>query len=72
MKKLKIVLGVIGVILVIGGGFYKIKENQAIRAIKTQNKQVSNRINQDKPISFLLLGADTGSDGRSIAVCRIR
>lgn len=64
MKKLKIVLGVIGVILVIGGGFYKIKENQAIRAIKTQNKQVSNRINQDKPISFLLLGADTGSDGR--------
>lgn len=44
--------------------FFKINERNAVNTIKTGSNSVSNQINQSKPISFLLLGVDTGSDGR--------
>ena len=53
-----LVLSVIGVLV------FKFYEYKAFKTIKTSTSSVSNKINQQKPFSVLLLGVDTGSDGR--------
>ncbi|MGX7054459.1 LCP family protein [Pediococcus acidilactici] len=53
-----LVLSVIGVLV------FKFCEYKAFKTIKTSTSSVSNKINQQKPFSVLLLGVDTGSDGR--------
>lgn len=67
MKKLKIVSIVIGVILVIVlaiGGLFVYRNQDALNSLNTNKTSVSKKINQGKPFSILLLGADTGTDGR--------
>lgn len=67
MKKFKIVSIIIGIILVVVlgvGGFFVYRTQQSLNALNTSNKSVSKKIDQTKPFSILLLGADTGSDGR--------
>ncbi|MEE6727008.1 hypothetical protein PS420_03380 [Pediococcus acidilactici] len=51
-------------ILVVGILLFKFYEYKAFKTIKTSSFSVSNKINRHKPISVLLLGVDTGSDGR--------
>ena len=67
MKHVKRILIVIGVILVIlagiGGWYYK-KTEDALKSVHTGSSSVSNKISKGKPFSLLLLGADTGADGR--------
>lgn len=67
MKKFKIVSIIIGIILVIVlgvGGFFIYRTQQSLSALNTSDKSVSKKIDQGKPFSILLLGADTGTDGR--------
>lgn len=67
MKKLKIVSIIIGVILVIVlaiGGVFTYRTQQALKSLDTNKNSVSKKISQGKPFSILLLGADTGADGR--------
>ncbi|MCH4009819.1 LCP family protein [Companilactobacillus sp.] len=67
MKILKRVLIVLLVLLVIlaGGGFAFYKANtNALKSIHNTQTSVSDRIDNAKPFSILLLGADTGTDGR--------
>ncbi|MSD83905.1 LytR family transcriptional regulator [Lactobacillus curvatus] len=63
-RNLKFASGIILTILVIGLIIAKYTENKAVNTIKTGSSAVSNQINHSQPISFLLLGVDTGSDGR--------
>ncbi len=51
-------------ILVMGILLFKFYEYKAFKTIKTSSFSVSNKINRRKPISVLLLGVDTGADGR--------
>lgn len=67
MKKIKIVSIIIGVLLlaVLGaGGVFVYHTQQSLNSLNTNKKSVSNKINNGKPFSILLLGADTGTDGR--------
>lgn len=67
MKKLKIVSIIIGVILLIAlgaGGVFVYRAQQSLNALNTNDKSVSKKIDKTKPFSILLLGADTGTDGR--------
>jgi len=67
MKKIKIISIVIGVILifVLGiGGFFVYRTQQALNSLDTSKTSVSKNISNGKPFSILLLGADTGTDGR--------
>jgi len=67
MKKIKIISIVIGVILLIvlgAGGFFVYRTQQSLSALNTSDKSVSKKIDDSKPFSILLLGADTGTDGR--------
>lgn len=49
---------------IIGVIFFNFYKKNALDNIKTNHFSVSNKINHHKPISLLLLGVDTGSDGR--------
>lgn len=67
MKKLKIISIIIGVILVVVlavGGFFVYRTQQALNSLNTNETSVSKNISEGKPFSILLLGADTGTDGR--------
>lgn len=67
MKKLKIVSIIIGVLLLAAlgaGGVFIYHTQQSLNSLNTNKKSVSNKINNGKPFSILLLGADTGTDGR--------
>lgn len=67
MKKLKIISIVIGVILVVAlgfGGFFIYRTEQSLKSLDTNKTSVSKKIDKGKPFSILLLGADTGTDGR--------
>jgi Transcriptional regulator len=67
MKKLKIVSIIIGVLLLAAlgaGGVFLYHTQQSLNSLNTNKKSVSNKINNGKPFSILLLGADTGTDGR--------
>ncbi|WP_125709738.1 LCP family protein [Companilactobacillus zhongbaensis] len=63
-KRVLIVLLIL-VAIVAGGGyaFYKANTN-ALKSIHNTQKSVSSKIENGKPFSVLLLGADTGADGR--------
>ncbi|HCD08453.1 LCP family protein [Companilactobacillus crustorum] len=67
MKKIKIisiVIGLIVVVLLAIGGVFIYRTQQSLNALDTNNKSVSTKIKDGKPFSILLLGADTGTDGR--------
>lgn len=64
LKKLGLLLGLIIALIVVVLGIYNDQENRAVDAIKTRPNKISKQIDQRKPIAFLLLGVDTGSDGR--------
>ncbi|WP_119327250.1 LCP family protein [Companilactobacillus musae] len=67
MKKIKIISIIIGLILVVAlgiGGFFVYRTQQSLNSLNTSKKSVSKKINSSKPFSILLLGADTGTDGR--------
>jgi len=67
MKKLKIVSIIIGVILVVVlavAGVFVYRAQDALNSLNTNDNSVSKKIDQGKPFSILLLGADTGTDGR--------
>lgn len=67
MKKLKVFSIVIGLILVLVlgiGGFFIYRTQQSLNSLDTNKTSVSKNIDQSKPFSILLLGADTGTDGR--------
>jgi len=67
MKKTKIFSMVIGAILILVlcvGGFFVYRTQQSLKSLHTSSTEVSKKINNGKPFSILLLGADTGSDGR--------
>lgn len=67
MKKIKIisiVIGLIVVVLLAIGGVFIYRTQQSLNALDTNDKSVSTKINNGKPFSILLLGADTGTDGR--------
>lgn len=62
----RILIGLIIVVALIAAGgfaFYKANTN-ALKSIHNTQTSVSNKIEQGKPFSILLLGADTGTDGR--------
>lgn len=67
MKKLKIISIIIGVVLVVVlgvGGVFVYQTQQSLNSLDTNKKSVSKKIDSSKPFSILLLGADTGTDGR--------
>ncbi|AYE39143.1 LytR family transcriptional regulator [Companilactobacillus zhachilii] len=67
MKKLKIFSVIIGLILVVVlaiGGLFVYRTQQSLNSLNTNKNSVSKKIDQSKPFSILLLGADTGTDGR--------
>lgn len=67
MKKLKvfsIIIGIIFVIVLIIGGVFVYRTQEALNSLNTNKTSVSKKISNDKPFSILLLGADTGADGR--------
>ncbi|PMD67929.1 LCP family protein [Companilactobacillus nuruki] len=67
MKKTKIVFTILGVIIaaiLIVGGIFVYRTQQSLNALNTGDKSVSKKIDNSKPFSILLLGADTGTDGR--------
>ena len=67
MKKFKIISLIIGLILVVFlavGGIFIYRTQQYLKALNTNKASVSKKIDQGKPFSILLLGADTGTDGR--------
>jgi LCP family protein required for cell wall assembly len=67
MKKLKIISIIIGVLLLAAlgaGGVFIYHTQQSLNSLNTNKKSVSNKINNGRPFSILLLGADTGTDGR--------
>lgn len=62
----RIIIGLIVLLLILAGGgyaFYKANTN-ALKSIHNTQNSVSNKIKNGKPFSILLLGADTGTDGR--------
>lgn len=63
-KRVIITIVAIVAILAIILGIYIHQNKQALKSIDTGTNSVSQKVNQDKPISVLLLGADTGADGR--------
>lgn len=69
-KKMKIfkriIIGLIAVLVIIGIalGAYVYQGKKALDSIDNNQTSVSQKINEGKPISVLLLGADTGADGR--------
>jgi len=67
MKKLKIISIIIGVLLVIVlafAGIFVYRTQDSLNSLNTNKNSVSQKIEQGKPFSILLLGADTGTDGR--------
>lgn len=67
MKKFKIISIIIGIILVIIlgiGGLFVYRTQESLKSLDTNKNSVSKKIDQSKPFSILLLGADTGTDGR--------
>lgn len=67
MKKLKVFSIVIGLILILIlgiGGIFVYRTQQSLNSLNTNKTSVSKNIDQSKPFSILLLGADTGTDGR--------
>src|SRR5699024_2081951 len=67
MKKLKvfsIILGIILVLMLAIGGIYVNKMQYALNSLNSSKSSVSKKIKQAKSFSILLLGADTGADGR--------
>ncbi|APU72240.1 LCP family protein [Companilactobacillus crustorum] len=52
------------VVLLAIGGVFIYRTQQSLNALDTNNKSVSTKIKDGKPFSILLLGADTGTDGR--------
>ncbi|WP_238704071.1 LCP family protein [Companilactobacillus mishanensis] len=61
---LMFVLVFVGFCLLVAFAFYRMNEN-ALGAMNTSAESVSNKIDTDQPFSILLLGADTGADGRT-------
>ncbi|KRN95357.1 LCP family protein [Companilactobacillus kimchiensis] len=67
MKKIKMISIVIGIILLIVlgiGGLFIYRTQQSLNSLDTNKTSVSKKIDNSKPFSILLLGADTGTDGR--------
>jgi len=67
MKKIKIISIIIGLVLLVAlgaGGFFVYRTQQSLKSLHTSNTSVSKKIDGSKTFSILLLGADTGSDGR--------
>lgn len=63
-KRITIVIVTLIAILAIILGVYIHQSKQALKSVDTSKNSVSQKVDQDKPISVLLLGADTGADGR--------
>ncbi|MFC6322530.1 LCP family protein [Companilactobacillus baiquanensis] len=63
-KRFMIVIGIVIVILAIVFGIYIYQNKEALKSVDTNKNSVSKKVDQGKPISVLLLGADTGADGR--------
>lgn len=63
-KRITIVIVALIAILAIVLGVYIHQSKQALKSVDTSKNSVSQKVDQDKPISVLLLGADTGADGR--------
>ncbi|WP_235699661.1 hypothetical protein [Companilactobacillus versmoldensis] len=62
----RIVITIVVLLVIIAGlgfSFYKANQN-ALKSVHSSKTTVSKRIEQGKPFSILLLGADTGTDGR--------
>lgn len=64
MKIRRIIFALILFISLSGFLFFKFNEHELFDKIKTGSGSISNKVDQHKPISILLLGVDTGSDGR--------
>lgn len=67
MKKIKIISVIIGIVLVVVlgiGGYFLYQTQQSLNSLNTNKTSVSKKIDSSKPFSILLLGADTGTDGR--------
>ncbi|WP_125772035.1 LCP family protein [Companilactobacillus furfuricola] len=63
-KRIFIIVLVLVALVAAGGfAFYKANTN-ALKSINNTQKSVSSKIENGKPFSVLLLGADTGADGR--------
>ncbi|WP_334329572.1 LCP family protein [Companilactobacillus sp. HBUAS59699] len=62
----RIIIGLISILVIIGValGIYVYQSKKALDSIDNNQNSVSNKIQNGKPISVLLLGADTGADGR--------
>ncbi|WP_191987375.1 LCP family protein [Companilactobacillus jidongensis] len=62
----RIVIGLVAILVVIGIvlGVYVYQGKKALDSIDNNQNSVSKKIDEGKPISILLLGADTGADGR--------
>ncbi|AKP67351.1 LCP family protein [Companilactobacillus ginsenosidimutans] len=65
IKRILIALGVVIVIALIAGFSYYKSIDNALDGIHTSKTSASNKIQNGKPFSILLLGADTGADGRT-------
>ncbi|WP_211331273.1 LCP family protein [Companilactobacillus insicii] len=62
----RVIIGLISILVVIGIvlGIYVYQSKKALDSIDNNQNSVSKKIDEGKPISVLLLGADTGADGR--------
>lgn len=62
----RIIIGLVSILAVIAValGIYIYQSKQALDSVDNNPNSVSNKIEKGKPISILLLGADTGADGR--------
>ncbi|MFD1472216.1 LCP family protein [Companilactobacillus mishanensis] len=65
VKRILIAVGIILIIAVIAGFSYYKSIDNALDGIHTSSKSTSSKIQDGKPFSVLLLGADTGADGRT-------
>ncbi|MFD1418609.1 LCP family glycopolymer transferase [Companilactobacillus keshanensis] len=63
-KRIMIVIVSIIALLAVILGIYVHQNKEALKSVDTGKNSVSQKVDQDKPISVLLLGADTGTDGR--------
>ncbi|WP_125763059.1 LCP family protein [Companilactobacillus hulinensis] len=62
----RVIIVIVSILVVIAAalGFYVYQGKKALDSVDSNDTSVSNKINEGKPISILLLGADTGADGR--------
>ncbi|APX71848.1 LCP family protein [Companilactobacillus allii] len=63
-KRIVIVIVALLAVIAVALGIYIYQGKKALDSVDSNSTSVSDKINTGKPISILLLGADTGADGR--------